>query len=136
MTDNYKRKIIHSEKGPKNLETVIFIPNSRKRGKIKNLKNLGTAFEHAWSLAKDSDYWNAMILNGLATSTVLGSDPKIIAELVKNGAIGASISGNGPSIAAVTKKENVSNIKKIFSSLNGRTIVSQINNKKAEVYDL
>lgn len=136
VTDNYKRKIIKLEKGPKNLAAVIFIPKSRKRGNVKNLKNLRPIFEQAWELARDSDYWNAMILNGLATSTILNSDPKLITNLIEKGALGASVSGNGPAIAAISKKEDTVNIKKIFSNLVGTTIVSEINNKKAEVYEL
>ena len=136
ITDNYKRKLVHSEKGPKNLSAVIFIPKSRKRGNVKKLRSLKPVFEKAWNLAKDSDYWNAMILNGLATSSILNSDPKIITDLIEKGALGASVSGNGPAIAAITKKENLSGIKKIFSGLEGRTVVSGINNKKAEVHEL
>ena len=136
VTDNYKRKLIRSKKGPKNLAAIIFIPKSRKRGKVKNLKNLSTVFEQAWQLAKNSEYWNAMVLNGLATSTILNSDPKIVMDLLEKGALGASISGNGPAIAAVAKKEDISNIKKVFSSFEGRIEVSKINNKKAEVYEL
>ena len=136
VTDNYQRKIIKSEKGPRNFTSVIFVPRSRKRGKIKELKNLSPVFEQAWRLAKNSDYWNAMILNGLATSSILNSDPKLITELLEKGAFAASISGNGPAIAAVVKKRDVLNIKKVFSSLEGKTIVSQINNKKASVHEL
>ena len=136
ITDNYKRKLVHAEKGPKNLSAVIFIPKSRKRGNVKKLRSLKPVFEKAWNLAKDSDYWNAMILNGLATSSILNSDPKIITDLIEKGALGASVSGNGPSIAAITKKENLAGIKKIFSGLEGRTVVSEINNKKAEVHEL
>ena len=136
ITDNYKRKIIHSKKAPKNLLSVIFIPRSRRRGNIKNLKSLSPVFEQAWNLAKNSDYWNAMILNGLAASSILNSDPKIITDLVEKGALGASVSGNGPAIAAVCKKENVSSAKKIFSDLNGSIIISPINNNKAKVYEL
>ena len=136
VTDNYKRKIIHSEKGPKNLQVVIFIPRSRKRGNVKNLRSLKPVFEKAWDLAKNSDYWNAMILNGLATSSILNSDPKIITELIEKGALGASVSGNGPSIAAIVKKDNVNSIKKTFSSLEGRIVVAEVNNKKADVHEL
>lgn len=136
VTDNYKRKIIHSDKGPKNLTAVIFVPRSRKRGNVKKLKTLDVVFAKAWELARNSDYWNAMILNGLATSSILNSDPKIISDLIEKGAIGASVSGNGPAIAAVTKQENLSKIKKVFSNLEGRTVVSEINNKKADVYEL
>ena len=55
---------------------------------------------------------------------------------MEKGAIGASISGNGPSIVAITKKGNNSNIKKEFSSLEGDIIISNINNKKAEVHEV
>lgn len=136
VTDNYKRKIISSKKAPTNFKVVIFIPKSRKRGNIKKLKTLNPVFERAWNFAKNSDYWNAMILNGFATSSILNSDPKLITQLVENGAISASISGNGPSIAAVTKQSNISRIKKVFSSLEGRVTVTQINNKRAEVHEL
>ncbi len=136
VTDNYKRKIIKSEKGPQNLTSVIFIPKSRKRGKVKNLKKLSIVFDQAWRMARNSDYWNAMVLNGLATSSILNSEPKIITDLIERGALGATISGNGPAIAAVVKKEDIQNMKKVFSSLRGKTIISEINNKKAEVYEL
>src|SRR5574341_1146367 len=136
VTDNHNMKIVKSEKAPEDLSAVIFIPKSRKRGNVKKLKILGGVFAQAWSLASNSDYWNAMLLNGLATSAILNSDPRILTDLVEAGALGASVSGNGPSIAAVTKKANVPSVKKVFSSSEGTTIVSDINNKKAEVYEM
>lgn len=136
VTDNTNLKIIKSEKAPEDLVAVIFIPRSRKRGNVKKLKILGGVFSQAWTLASNSDYWNAMMLNGLATSTILNSDPRVITDLVESGALAASVSGNGPSIAAITKKENASSVKKVFSSMEGSTIISEINNKKAEVYEM
>ena len=136
VTDNAKKKIVCSEKIPSNLIAIIFIPKNRKRGNVKNLKTLSAVFENAWTLAKNSNYWEAMIINGLATSTILNSDPKIITNLLEKGAIAASVSGNGPAIAAIVKKENEQNVKKVFSSLDGSIIVSKVNNKKAEVYEL
>ncbi|MDC0438031.1 MAG: shikimate kinase [Nitrosopumilus sp.] len=136
VTDNGKRKRIQFEKAPTNLIAVIFIPKNRKRGNLKKLKILSPIFNNAWELAKEKKYWESMIINGLATSTILNSDPKIIVDLIEKGALGASVSGNGPSIAAIVKKENESNIKKIFGALEGNIIVSKINNKKAEVHEL
>ncbi len=136
ITDNAKRKRIHFEKGPTNLIAVIYIPKNRKRGNLKNLKSLSSVFEIAWELARKSNYWEAMKINGLATALILNSDPKIITNLIEKGALGASVSGNGPSIAAITKKENEANIKKVFSNLEGRIIVSKISNKKAEVHEV
>ena len=136
VTDNHKKKIVHSEKCLNRVSVVIFIPKSRKRGNIRKLKVSSSDFEHAWNLAKKSDYWNAMILNGLATSAILSSEPKIIPKLIENGALGASVSGNGPSIAAIVRNDSISKIKRVFSSLDGDTTVSEINNKKAEVYEV
>ncbi len=118
VTDNYKRKIIKIQKTPTNLLAVVFVPKSRKRGNVKNLKNIKEVFEKAWDFAKDGDYWNAMVLNGLATSTILNSDPKIISNLIEGGALGASVSGNGPAIAAIVKKrQSVKHKKKYFQDL-------------------
>ena len=136
VTDNGKRKRIQFEKVPTNLIAVIFIPKNRKRGNLKKLKILSAIFNNAWELAKEKKYWEAMTINGLATSSILNSDPKIIVDLIERGALGASVSGNGPSIAAIVKKENESNVKKIFAALEGSIIVSKINNKKAEVHEL
>ena len=136
VTDNTNIKIIKSEKAPEDLTAIVFIPRSRKRGNVKKLKILQPVFSQAWDLAYKGEYWNAMILNGLATSAILDSDPKILTDLVENGALGASVSGNGPSIAAVVKNDKVSNVKKVFSSLDGTILVSPINNKKAEVHEV
>ena len=136
VTDNEKRKRVHHEKIPSNLIAVIFLPKNRKRGNLKNLQTLSSVFENAWNLARNANYWEAMIINGLATATLLNSDTKIISNLLEKGAIGASISGNGPSIAAITKKENESNIKKVFSTLEGSVIVSKVNNQKADVHEV
>jgi shikimate kinase len=136
VTDNAKKKRIKHEKGASNLIAVIFIPKNRKRGNLKNLKVMSSIFENAWELARKSKYWDAMIINGLVTSSILNSEPKIISSLIEKGALGASVSGNGPSIAAITKKENESTMKKIFSVLEGRIIVSKISNAKAEVHEM
>ena len=136
VTDNYKRKIICSEHCQTDISAIIFIPKSRKRGNVKKLRTLSNVFEEAWNIAKGSDYWNAMKINGLATSIILNSDPKIIFKLIEEGALGASVSGNGPSIAAIGKKNVLPKLAKVFSSLEGNTMFASINNKKAEVHEL
>ena len=103
VTDNLKMKLIHRKIAPKELSVVIFLPKSRKRGNLKKLKNFKSAFEKSWELAKNEDYWNAGILNGIATTSILDSEPKLISRLVENGALCATISGNGPSIMSITE---------------------------------
>ena len=136
VTDNGNRNRTYFEKAPSNLIAVIFIPKNRKRGNLKKLKILSAMFNNAWKLAENKKYWEAMTINGLATSSILNSDPKIIVDLIEKGALGASVSGNGPSIAAIVKKENETSVKKVFGELEGKIIISKINNKKAEVHEL
>jgi shikimate kinase len=45
--------------------------------------------------------------------------------------LAASISGNGPAVAAVEYRENVNGITSAFKPLPGNMIVSPINNEKA-----
>ena len=118
------------------MSAVIFLPKSRKRGNIKNLRKLKVVFDQAWNLAKEKKYWEAMMLNGFAASLIFDTNPMILTDLVDKGALSASTSGNGPAIAAVAKTNDISNIKKIFSSLEGKIIVSKINNEKAEVHEM
>ncbi len=136
VTDNANKKRVRFERGPTNLSAVIFIPKNRKRGNLKKLKILASIFENAWELSRKTNYWDAMTVNGLATASILNSDSKIITGLIEKGALGASVSGNGPSIVAITKKENETAIKKMFSALEGNIIVSKISNKKAEVHEV
>jgi len=136
VTDNYKRKLILRKNAPENLNALIFIPNKRKRANVKKLKKFEVIFNEAWNLAKNLDFWNAMILNGFTASTILKSEPKIVSDMIKNGALGASVSGNGPAFAVVTNDKIASRIKNLLSELDGRVIVSKINNEKADVYEL
>jgi len=136
VTDNLKMKLLHRELGPKELQAIIFLPKSRKRGNLRKLKEFKNAFEKSWELSKKSDYWNAGVLNGIATTSILNSEPNLIMRLMKNGALCATISGNGPSIMAITDKKNKSRIQKEFSGLDGRIMIANINNKKAYVHEM
>ncbi|MBC8250780.1 MAG: shikimate kinase [Candidatus Nitrosopelagicus sp.] len=136
VTNNLKMELVHQELGPKELQVIIFLPKSRKRGNLRKLIEFKNAFEKSWELAKNSDYWNAGVLNGIATTSILNSDPSLIMRLMEKGALSATISGNGPSIMAITDKKNKSRIQKEFSGLDGSIMTSNINNKKAYVHEL
>jgi len=136
VTDNLKMKLIKRELAPKELQAVIFLPRSRKRGNLKKLNEFSDAFKKAWEFARNSDYWNATVLNGIATTSILNSEPNLIMKLMEKGAICATISGNGPSIIAITDKKHKTKIEKEFSGLNGNIMSADTNNKKAYVHEL
>ena len=136
VTDNLKMQLLNRELAPKELQAIVFLPKSRKRGNLKKLKNFKNAFEQSWQLAKNSDYWNAAILNGIATTSILNSEPNLIMKLMEKGALCATISGNGPSLMAIVDKKNKSRVQKEFSGLDGHIMIANINNKKAHVHEL
>ena len=132
-TDNYKRKILKKENSPTDLYAVIYLPNNKKRGDVTKLKLLSDIFLEAFQLAYSGQYWKAMILNGILTSTLLSSGYNITRNCLENGALSASISGNGPAIAAIVRQSEVKKIQSILSKLDGRVIVSRTNNQKATI---
>ncbi len=137
VTDNVKNKIIKSEKCIQQLSVVIFIPKYQKRCQINSLKKLDFVFHRAWLLAKNSNYWNAMTLNGMATALIFDSSPDLIISLLEKGAIAASTSGNGTAIAAITKQPNLNTIKNVFTSYaEGETLLTTINNNKPQIHEL
>lgn len=130
-TDNYKRKILKREDSPNDIFAVIYLPNSNRRGDVTRLKLLSDIYLEAFKLAYSGQYWKAMTLNGVLTSSLISNSYNITRLCLENGALAASISGNGPAIAAVVNEGNVQKIKSILSNLDGRVIVSGTNNQKA-----
>lgn len=130
-TDNYKRKIWKRENSPSDISAVIFLPHNKKRGDVTRLKLLSDIYLEAFQLAYSGQYWKAMTLNGVLTSSLLSNSYTITRMCLENGALAASISGNGPAIAAVVRESEVQKIKSVLSNLDGRIIISRTNNQKA-----
>jgi shikimate kinase len=133
VTDNYSRRIMHKERAPENLCAIIILPHDTKRGDVLKLKNLSDLFIDAFSLAESGQYWKAMKLNGVLASAALSSSYTPVMAAIEHGALSASISGNGPSIAAVGYEDEVEQIISALSKFEGRIIVSKVNNEKANV---
>jgi len=133
VTDNYSKSLIRKENAPENLYAVIMLPATSSRGNIKMLRNLSDLFEDAFLLAESGQYWKAMRLNGVLASAALSSNYAPVMESMEHGALSASISGNGPAIAAVAYRNTIEYIVEALSQFDGRIIVSKTNNEKASV---
>lgn len=131
VTNNYEYELIQREEAPADLYAVVFLPNNNRYGNIRNLYLFSDLFMDAFNLAKTRQYWKAMKMNGIITTSALSGDYKPILTALQRGALSASISGNGPSIAAVTYKEHIDDITQIYDKYNGVTLVSKANNNKA-----
>jgi shikimate kinase len=133
VTDNYSRRILHKERAPQNLCAIIVVPYDGKRGDVRKLNNLSELFIDAFSLAESGQYWKAMKLNGVLVSAALSSSYTPVMAAIEHGALSASLSGNGPSIAAVGYEHEIEPIIDAMSKFEGRIIVSKVNNEKANV---
>ena len=131
VTNNRTHEIIHHQKAPDNLFAIIFLPKAARRGNMSKLSTMSDLFGEAFKLATAGEYWKAMNLNGMLLSTSLSAEYEPVIKAIKKGALAASISGNGPAIAAVSHEESIEDIKEAFANLNGSVIVSKINNEKA-----
>ena len=82
VTDNRAKKLVAAKKSPLDVHAVIYIPNKRARGNPKRLRAMSKTFERAWNMALSGDYWNAMILNGVAASATLNTDPGLVGKMM------------------------------------------------------
>jgi shikimate kinase len=133
VTDNYSKRLIRREEAPENLYAIIFLPRNTPRGDVRRLSILSDLFTDAFKLAEAGEYWKAMKLNGVLASAALSSRYAPILAALDKGALGAGVSGNGPSIAAVAYEDEIDEIKSALSKFEGRIIISKVNNQKASV---
>lgn len=133
VTDNANRKLIRHEDAPNDLYVVIFVPAKRSRTDPLRLRMLSRFFDEAFELAKKAEYWEAMMLNGILVSAGLAMSYNPIKEAVEKGALAASVSGNGPALAAVAYEWRLDDIVKCWNAYDGKVIVTKVNNEKARV---
>ncbi|MCD6038022.1 MAG: aroK, partial [Nitrososphaeraceae archaeon] len=136
ITDNYLNKLIRRERVQDDLYVIIFLPHNIQRGSIYKLKMLSDLFSDAVKIAEKGEYWKAMKMNGILTSAAFSTNYEPILSALEEGALSASISGNGPSISAICYKDSITNVKSAFSKFNGNILVSTVNNEKASVEKL
>lgn len=133
VTDNYSRRLVRRERAPENLYAIILLPSNTSRGDVRKLSNLSDIFIDAFRFAESGQYWKAMKLNGVLASAALSSSYIPVMVAMEHGALSASISGNGPSIAAVGYEDAIEPIVDALSKFEGKIIVSKVNNEKANV---
>ncbi|MDA7959242.1 MAG: shikimate kinase [Nitrosopumilus sp.] len=131
VTDNTANRIARRDRAPRGLSAVIFVPRKRRRGRPKDLRRSPGPFARAWGLARGASYWEAMNINGFAAAPALGSDPLIPARMLGAGALGASVSGNGPAVAAVCRSTDVTRVRRALAGEDGSIIVSRVSNRAA-----
>jgi len=104
ITDNRSDKILfHEDIGE--YDVLIHTPKNKikKTGlPLEKLKSISSEIENLVEIAKTNPF-RAMTENGRAIASVSGIDDVISDIALKNGALGAGVSGSGPAVAIVVE---------------------------------
>jgi shikimate kinase len=134
VTDNREMKLLKRESLES--EVLLLVPQERLYSRdtdIRRSKLIAPLAEIAFDLAMRGDYGRAMTLNGFIYCSALGlsSEPLLLA--LEAGAWGVSLSGTGPSYAALIDKEKIGTLESDWSDVGGRVIRTKVNNKSASI---
>ncbi|EWG07808.1 MAG: shikimate kinase [Candidatus Aramenus sulfurataquae] len=103
FTYNKEFKVIKKQSPPDGLVVLILARGNRQRVDLNSLKRYSALFQEIFKVAL-SDVITAMRLNGVAVAEILGYEKEPILEAMRTGALAYGVSGNGPSMFAVTKE--------------------------------
>jgi shikimate kinase len=134
ITDNQKMELIRREETES--KVLIFAPERKAFSADTNVKRsrlIAPYIELAYSLALEGDYERAMTLNGFLYCGALGFDTEYMLQALECGVKGVSLSGTGPSYAALLKDDQIKELKSAWEScgMEGRIIETSINNRDA-----
>jgi shikimate kinase len=115
------------------------VPGGRSRRESASpefMRKFGRLTDLFFEMSLKSDYWKAMVLNGMTYSSILKYDPFPALRAVELGALGAGLSGTGPSVAAVfdaARQSEIDDLRRDWSSDGTRVIETETNNEHGSV---
>lgn len=124
ITDNNKKLLLWHVPVPYEIIALIFIPSKYKARKtvefydeITNFRQNTLEMQEIIKIAK-KDFLTSMIRNGYLVARSFGYDTSPMDIALENRALGVSITGTGPAIAALCHKKDEIHIIKAWSRLN------------------
>lgn len=136
ITDNYERRILKQFQPKEDYIILIYVPPKKSytsKSNVGRMRIIADEVKTIHKMALQGDYWQAMTLNGLIYSAVLGYDVNIAVDALASGAIAAGLSGKGPAVAAVVPRDKVSDVCDAWVKYEGEIIEAKINRDKAHM---
>ena len=134
VTDNRRMELLRREE--KESKVLIFAPARKAFSAdtdVRRSRLIAPYVDIAYGLALEGDYEQAMTLNGFLYCGALGFGTEHMLRALECGVKGVSLSGTGPSYAALVRAEQVKELKSAWEScgMEGRVIETSINNRNA-----
>jgi len=136
VTDNERRRILKRERIREEYRVLFHVPPEKSytaNVDLQEFQKLARISELAHRMALNGYHWEALILNGLAHSILLGWEPNVAIEAMNVGAVASGLSGKGPATVAVVKRHQASEVRRAMSRFEGQLIEAKLNNSKARV---
>lgn len=134
VTDNRNMELIRREEFDS--KVLIFAPARRAFSAdtdVKRSRLIAPYVEIAYKLALKGEYEQAMTLNGFLYCGALGFETEHMLRALECGVKGVSLSGTGPSYAALVNSDQIKELKSSWEScgIEGRVIETTIINRDA-----
>ncbi len=132
VTDNRNMKLLKRERLES--DVLLLVPEKKLFSKDTDTRRsrlIAPLADVAYDLAMKGDYGRAMTLNGFIYCSALGLSPEPLLLALEAGALGTSLSGTGPSYAALVGVDNIDTLESMWSDLGGRVIRTKVNNNPA-----
>lgn len=136
LADNNKRSVEIVPTISKDLRIIILVPgvrNSQVPLDPSYFSSIRIISQVAYREATNGKLWDALTLNGLAFTSILGQNPGPALASIAAGALGAGLSGKGPAIAAVTTDEKATQVRSSLERFDGQIIETRPNFEKASI---
>ena len=134
ITDNQEMELLRREEFDS--KVLIFAPAKKTFSAdtdVKRSRLIAPYVEIAYELALKGNYEQAMTLNGFLYCGALGFSTEPMLRALECEVKGVSLSGTGPSYAALVRPEQVNELRSAWEScgIEGRVIETSINNRDA-----
>lgn len=136
ITDNKRLLLLKRFVPSDRLRAVVLVPHPQSlsgRVSAEKVRPMSDVLSLAHSLAISRKLWLAMTVNGLACSDIFGHGGEAALAAMRAGALGAGLSGKGPSVAAIVREEEVGKVLEALGAFKGRLMVVRVNNERARV---
>jgi shikimate kinase len=136
VTDNLGNKILRRGE-MENMSVVVFVPEKKiytREIDVRRMKLFAREANVIWNMALNGDLYTAMTLNGLLYSGILGQEAEIAMAAFDAGAIAAGLSGTGPAVVALTKRDP-DRITTQWHAFEGKIMETKVNNQKARIVE-
>ncbi len=134
VTDNREMRLLKRDELVS--DVMLLVPERKLFSKdtdVKRSRLIAPLAEVAFELAMEGDYNRAMILNGFAYCSALGLSAEPMLRALEAGASGVSLSGTGPSYAALIDEGKSDDLEAAWRDLGGRVIRTKVNNRAASI---